>query len=307
TANSVLEDEQEEGLPAVSLSKKKKKKIAPEGQQTYLKEMKTSLRNDKGDDAAESGGAGSKRPSQTPERSEPVPTKRPLVAFPDKVKFDYDEDAPLAYNDEWCAELFRQIRGGMSDMPPVKKLLFKEAYIDTARASNQGNMNFVIERYDTALRKVLAEIREKNAVMQRMSQREREFFSRVVNERDTVVAREAALKDEFAEKCKGMMDELKSSQEMLPIAKESSHAGLETALPNLIGSREGMLEISDSSVPDPDGTEVSDSPSVSRHEEGEKEKTRSSEGQEREANVDPPAPAAIQTEDPQKAIVRREG
>lgn len=57
------------------------------------------------------------------------------MAFPDKVKFDYDEDAPLAYNDEWCAELVRQIRGGMSDMPPVKKLLFKEAYIDTACAS----------------------------------------------------------------------------------------------------------------------------------------------------------------------------
>lgn len=84
-------------------------------------------------------------------------------------------------------------------------------------------MNFVIERYDTALRKVLAEIREKNAVMQRMSQREREFFSRVVNERDTVVAREAALKDEFAEKCKGMMDELKSSQEMvLKLKREKS-------------------------------------------------------------------------------------
>ena len=32
-----------------------------------------------------------------------------------------------------CAELVRQIRVGVKDMPSVKDLIFKEAYVDAAR------------------------------------------------------------------------------------------------------------------------------------------------------------------------------
>ncbi|KAF3558285.1 hypothetical protein F2Q69_00013262 [Brassica cretica] len=51
----------------------------------------------------------------------------------DRVEIKYDGDTPLAYAPSECAELIRQIRGGAKDMPPVKDLFFKEAYVDAAR------------------------------------------------------------------------------------------------------------------------------------------------------------------------------
>lgn len=49
------------------------------------------------------------------------------------MEYKYDGDTPLSYAPDKCAELIRQIRGGASDMPQVKELIFKDAYIDAAR------------------------------------------------------------------------------------------------------------------------------------------------------------------------------
>jgi len=60
-------------------------------------------------------------------------SEEPRIKFRDRVEFKYDGDIPLAYAPSECAELIRQIRGGAKDMPPVKDLLFKDAYVDAAR------------------------------------------------------------------------------------------------------------------------------------------------------------------------------
>ena len=70
-------------------------------------------------------------PSTT--RSSGSASKGGRIKFPDHVEFKYDGDTPLAYAPKECAELVRQIRGGAKDMPPVKDLVFKDAYVDAAR------------------------------------------------------------------------------------------------------------------------------------------------------------------------------
>ena len=55
------------------------------------------------------------------------------IKFCDRVEFKYDGDTPLVYAPSECAELIRQIRGGAKEMPPIKDLIFKDAYVDAAR------------------------------------------------------------------------------------------------------------------------------------------------------------------------------
>ncbi|KAF3512383.1 hypothetical protein F2Q69_00005431 [Brassica cretica] len=52
---------------------------------------------------------------------------------PPVVEFKYDGDTPLSYAPDECAELIRQIRGGAKNLPKVKDLIFKDAYIGAAR------------------------------------------------------------------------------------------------------------------------------------------------------------------------------
>lgn len=70
-------------------------------------------------------------------------------------------------------------------------------------------MNYVIERYDTTLRRALDTIQEKNLISRSRDSRQREEFKRFVGERDEAVSREEVLK----EKCEKMMEELKPSKE----------------------------------------------------------------------------------------------
>lgn len=55
------------------------------------------------------------------------------IEFHDHVEFKYVGNTPLSYAPSECAELVRQIRGGRKDMPAVKDLIFKDAYVDAAR------------------------------------------------------------------------------------------------------------------------------------------------------------------------------
>lgn len=55
------------------------------------------------------------------------------VKFRDHVEFKYVSETPLSYTPSECAELIRQFKGGRRDLPAVKDLIFKDAYVDAAR------------------------------------------------------------------------------------------------------------------------------------------------------------------------------
>lgn len=55
------------------------------------------------------------------------------VKFHDRVEFKYVGETPLSFAPTDCAELVRQIKGGRKDLPAVKDLIFKDAYVDAAR------------------------------------------------------------------------------------------------------------------------------------------------------------------------------
>lgn len=61
-----------------------------------------------------------------------VPRRGP-PEFPDRVRFEYDGTTPLIYAPDKCAELVSQINGGPRPLP-LKDLIFKKEYTDTAQA-----------------------------------------------------------------------------------------------------------------------------------------------------------------------------
>ncbi|KAF3494531.1 hypothetical protein DY000_02054176 [Brassica cretica] len=86
--------------------------------------------------------------------------KREGVEFPDRVQFSHDEKNPLFFNPLQCAELTRQIRGGMRELPPVGDLYFKDEYIDAAftRKRSDGGMNYLVENYDITLKQTMVQL-----------------------------------------------------------------------------------------------------------------------------------------------------
>ncbi|KAF8107759.1 hypothetical protein N665_0117s0030 [Sinapis alba] len=106
----------------------------------------------------------------------PVLKKVPRVVFPDRVSFGYDGPSPLIYIPHKCAELVSQIRGGPRSLPPVADLFFKDEYVDAARTKllSDRSMNFVIEKYNAALKEALAnseKLKEKSAAKGRFFRR----------------------------------------------------------------------------------------------------------------------------------------
>ncbi|KAH0858702.1 hypothetical protein HID58_086963, partial [Brassica napus] len=93
-------------------------------------------------------------------RSEGSTTRRKRIKFPDRVEFSYNETTPLILNPLRCAELTRQIRGGTKEMPQLDDLYFKNEYIDAAssRARSDGSMNFLVEKYDSALKQTMIQL-----------------------------------------------------------------------------------------------------------------------------------------------------
>ncbi|XP_013668902.1 meiosis-specific protein ASY2-like [Brassica napus] len=85
------------------------------------------------------------------------------------VVVQYDGDTPLAYAPSECAELVRHIRGGAKNMPPVKDLFFKDAYVDAARTKilvrSDGSMNYVVELYDTSLKETISKLTQADKLM----------------------------------------------------------------------------------------------------------------------------------------------
>ncbi|KAH0859086.1 hypothetical protein HID58_087347 [Brassica napus] len=93
-------------------------------------------------------------------RSEGSTARRKKIEFPDRVEFSYNETTPLILNPLRCAELTRQIRGGTKEMPQLDDLYFRNEYIDAAssRARSDGSMNFLVEKYDSALKQTMIQL-----------------------------------------------------------------------------------------------------------------------------------------------------
>ncbi|KAF3518282.1 hypothetical protein DY000_02058629 [Brassica cretica] len=71
-----------------------------------------------------------------------------------------DETTPLILNPLRCAELTRQICGGTKEMPQLDDLYFRNEYIDavSSRARSDGSMNFLVEKYDSALKQTMIQL-----------------------------------------------------------------------------------------------------------------------------------------------------
>ncbi|KAG5383448.1 hypothetical protein IGI04_034918 [Brassica rapa subsp. trilocularis] len=93
-------------------------------------------------------------------RSEGSLVKRGRIEFPDRVEFSYNEKTPLILNPLRCAELTRQIRGGSRELPQLDDLYFRNEYIDaaSARKRSDGSMNFLVEKYDSALKQTMIQL-----------------------------------------------------------------------------------------------------------------------------------------------------
>ncbi|KAH0872262.1 hypothetical protein HID58_069624 [Brassica napus] len=93
-------------------------------------------------------------------RSEGSTVRGKKIEFPDRVEFSYNETTPLILNPLRCAELTRQICGGTKEMPQLDDLYFRNEYIDAAssRARSDGSMNFLVEKYDSALKQTMIQL-----------------------------------------------------------------------------------------------------------------------------------------------------
>ncbi|XP_013633110.1 PREDICTED: uncharacterized protein At3g60930, chloroplastic-like [Brassica oleracea var. oleracea] len=113
------------------------------------------------------GGSGGELTRSTPDSSarkksgsEGSVAKRKRIEFPDRVEFSYNETTPLILNPLRRAELTRHIRGGTKEMPQLEDLYFRNEYIDVAssRARSDGSLNFLVEKYDSALKQTMIQL-----------------------------------------------------------------------------------------------------------------------------------------------------
>ncbi|KAG5397178.1 hypothetical protein IGI04_018992 [Brassica rapa subsp. trilocularis] len=127
-----------------------------------LEKKRKALTQRSGSESEPAGGEKSVPGSSTSRgpRLEGSLPKKGRVEYPDRVEFLYDEKTPLILNPLRCAELTRQIRGGTRELPQLEDLFFRNEYIDAAalRARSDGSMNFLVERYDTALKQTMAQL-----------------------------------------------------------------------------------------------------------------------------------------------------
>ncbi|KAG2282674.1 hypothetical protein Bca52824_053894 [Brassica carinata] len=124
--------------------------------------------------------------------------KTPRVEFPDHVSFEYDGPTPLIYAPHKCAELVSQIKCGPKPLPSVSDMIFKDEYVDAARTKllGDGSMNFVVEKYDTALKKTREALRKsekavaaEGKLLRRKKAEWRDEFVRMAEKRERVIAR----------------------------------------------------------------------------------------------------------------------
>ncbi|KAL0733906.1 hypothetical protein Bca4012_010116 [Brassica carinata] len=99
--------------------------------------------------------------------SEP-PSDRLALAASERWVFHHDKDVPLVSDRGSCAELMRQIRGGMHLMPEISKLAFPDSFVESARADIEAvcRRNQLISEYEVALRGMASDYARAEAMIE---------------------------------------------------------------------------------------------------------------------------------------------
>ncbi|KAF2554485.1 hypothetical protein F2Q68_00013939 [Brassica cretica] len=178
-------------------------------------------------------------------RSEGSIVKRGRIEFPDRVKFSYDETTPLILNPLRCAELTRQIRGGTKEMPQLEDLYFKSEYIDAAssRARSDRSMNFLVEKYDSALKQTMIQL----GSSEKLAQARLKAIERVREEHKKANEKAAKEKEILRVKFEELEGKLKSAgAARKELTRENTR--LEQAAANLEKEKAELLEERDTAV-----------------------------------------------------------
>ncbi|KAF2613604.1 hypothetical protein F2Q70_00011527 [Brassica cretica] len=198
------------------------------------------------------GGSGGELVRSTPDSSarkrsgsEGSVAKRRRIEFSDRVEFSYNETTPLILNPLRCAELMRQIRGGTKEMPQLEDLYFKNEYIDAAssRARSDGSMNFLVEKYDSALKQTMIQL----GSSEKLAQARLKAIERVWAEHKK--ANEKAAKEKEVLRVK--FEELEGKLKSAGVAKKElvrENTRLEQAAANLEKEKTELLEERDAAV-----------------------------------------------------------
>ncbi|KAG2266323.1 hypothetical protein Bca52824_073402 [Brassica carinata] len=161
------------------------------------------------------------------------------VEFPDRIEFSYNETTPLILNPLRCAELTRQIHGGTKEMPQLDDLYFKNEYIDAAssRARSDGSMNFLVEKYDSALKQTIIQL----GSSEKLAQTRLKVIKRVRAEHKKANEKAAEEKEILRVKFEELEGKLKSSSAARKeLVREKSH--LEQTAANLEKEKTELVE-----------------------------------------------------------------
>ncbi|KAF2569078.1 hypothetical protein F2Q68_00025752 [Brassica cretica] len=198
------------------------------------------------------GGSGGEPARSTPDSSarkrsgsEGSVAKRKRIEFADRVEFSYNETTPLILNPPRCAELTRQIRGGTKEMPQLEDLYFKNEYIDAAssRARSDGSMNFLVEKYDSALKQTMIQL----GSSEKLAQARLNAIERIKAEHKKANEKAAKEKEVLRVRFEELEGKLKSAgAAKKELARENTH--LEQAAATLEKEKTELLEERDAAV-----------------------------------------------------------
>ncbi|KAF3607990.1 hypothetical protein DY000_02047629 [Brassica cretica] len=144
-----------------------------------------------------------------------------------------------------CAELTRQIRGGTKEMPQLEDLYFKNEYVDAAssRVRSDGSMNFLVEKYDSALKQTMIQL----GSSEKLAQARLKAIERVRAEHKKANEKVAKEKEILRVKFEELEGKLKSaSAAKKELARENTR--LEQAAATLEKEKTELLEERDAAV-----------------------------------------------------------
>ncbi|KAL0876702.1 hypothetical protein Bca101_026407 [Brassica carinata] len=120
------------------------------------------------------------------------PSDRPALAASERWTFHHEKDIPFVSDPGACAELLRQIRGGMHLMPEIPKLTFPDRFVGSAQADMEAvfRKKQLISDYELALRGISsdftraeARIETKDVEIEKLKKAALEKSKEIVNER----------------------------------------------------------------------------------------------------------------------------
>ncbi|KAF3552476.1 hypothetical protein DY000_02009546 [Brassica cretica] len=180
------------------------------------------------------------------------------VKFHDRVEFKYVGETPLSFAPTDCAELVLQIKGGRKDLPAVKDLIFKDAYVDAARTKilSDGSMNYVVELYDSALKEATSKLRHadklaraKDVAIDRKAKEFKATIDKVAEDRAQLIKRKKAQKARFLEKFGELKDKFEAAGSVEPTGRELGELPLQEG--GIIGEVVRLEDTTVASASDP--------------------------------------------------------